>query len=883
MLSDLFFRLRSLFRKKAVEEELDDELHFHFERQLEKYRESGLTRDQALRRLRIEFGGLDEVKEECRDAHGVRFIESLFQDVRYGLRTLRKSPGFTSVALLTLALGIGANTAIFSVVYAVLLSPLPYRNASRLIVLHETTPKVGAVSVSYPNFLDWRAQSRAFSQMAAVCGVGFNLTGISQPENIGGEAVSSNYLSMLGVHPFLGRDFGASEEKTGTAPVVLLSYGLWQSHFGGDRNTIGRTIALDGRSFTIVGVLPPDFRSLDKADVIEPMGVWVTANSEAAAERGERGDSVVVGRLADGVRFAQARAEMEGIEARLAREYPGANDQFGVSLRPIREVFVGDTRPAILVLFCAVMFVLLIACANVANLFLMRGAGRNREFALRMAIGASRGRVIRQMLAESFILAFVGGLLGLLLAIAGIHGIASLIPMNMLAGAGANLNGAVLTFAAGLVVLSAFLFGLAPALHATKASVHSHLREGGRTTTGGVGPNRWRAVLAVAEVSLALVLLVGAGLMTKSLYRLLSVNPGFQPDRVLSMEMSLRTSQYNKDPAILNFWQQVLDRARALPGVSEAALGVGVPLTGEHWRTDITLEGMMLPKPGSFPHPDVHIVSPGYVSTLGMQLLRGRAFTGSDNENAPPVAMINAMLAQQFFHNDNPVGKRFHLGRPSPTQPPKWMTIVGVVGDTKLYGLANPSRLEIYVPFRQSVSSEMNLVVKSAVDPAALISAIRGVVTSVDKDQPIFGIATMRKLVDNSVSTPRVTLILLGVFSMLALVLAAIGIYGVISYAVAQRTHEIGIRLALGAQRGDVVRMILAQGATIAGAGVVIGIIAALGLTRLMAKLLFAVSAADPSTFAAVAIVLIIVAMLACYIPARRTLRVDPVIALRDE
>jgi putative ABC transport system permease protein len=880
MLSDFIFRVRSLFRTQAVESELDDELRFHFEHQREKYMQSGLTSDEALRRVRLDFGGMDQVKEECREARGVSVMETLWQDIRYALRTLGKAPGFTSVAVLTLALGIGANTAIFSIVDGVLLRPLPYRDPARLIALNETTPKVGTVSVSYPDFLDWRAQSRSFSEMAAVYGVGFNLAGINQPENISGEAVSTNFLSLLGVRPLIGRDFDASEEKAGSAPVVLLSYQLWQAKFAGDHNVVGRIITLDGRGFTIIGVLPQDFRSIDKTDVMEPVGVWLTGNPDI--ERGNRGDMTVVGRLAAGG-FAEAHAEMDGIARRLEQAYPSTNDQVGVLLRPIREVFVSDIRPAILVLFGAVVFVLLIACANVANLFLMRGAGRTKEIALRIALGASRGRIVRQLLAESFVLAFFGGLVGLALAAAGIEGIGHLITMDSLAGANVNLNGSVLLFAAAAASLSALFFGLAPALQSTKAGVQSKLKDGGRTTAAGAGQHRWRSILAVAEISLALILLVGAGLMMKSLYRLLSVDPGFRPDRVLTMEMNLRTLQYDKDPSILNFWQRVLDRVHTLPGVEAAALGTAIPLTDSHSRSDVTIEGMALPKPGSFPHPDTHIVSPSFAATLGVPILQGREFVDMDRENAPRVAMINARMAREYFPRESPVGKRIMFGHPSATSAPKWMTIVGVVGDTRLYGLANPSRLEIYIPFRQNAGDHMSLVVKSAVDPAALASSIRAVVAEIDKDQPIFGISTMNQVVLNSVSTRRITLILLGLFSTLALVLAAIGIYGVISYSVAQRTHEIGIRMALGAQNKDVLRMVLTQGVKIAGTGVAIGMAASFGLTRLMTKLLFSVSAADPLTFAAVATGLALVAMLACYIPARRTLRVDPMIALRYE
>jgi len=884
-LAELARRLRMLFRRKQFDHDMDDEMRVHLELREKQYIQNGFSPQEAHMAARKNFGNALALREASHDSWGWAWLEHLAQDLRFAFRVLTKNRGFTAVAILTLALGIGANTAIFSVVYGVLLQPLPYQDASRLVVLNETTPKVGTVSVSYPNFLDWRQQSHSFSQMAAVHDVGFNLAGVTQPESISGEAVSPNFLSMIGVRPFLGRDFEASEEKPGTPPVVLLSYELWQSHMGSDRNAIGRTITLDGRSFTIVGVLPPNFRSLDKTDVMLPIGVWATNNSKEANERGDRGDMIVIGRLAPNITLAQARTEMEGIAARLAKEYPVTNDRFGVALQSIRDSFVSDARPAILVLFGAVMFVLLIACANVANLFLVRGAARTKEIALRMAFGARRSRIIRQMLTESFVLACLGGVLGLLLAFLGIRGIVALIPMDMLSGSTVKLNGAVLFFAAGIVVLAAFIFGLAPAMHSTRPDVQSELKEGGRTASASAAQNKLRGALAIAEISLALILLVGAGLMMKSLYKLMSVNPGFRPDRVLTMKMDLRTQQYSKEPAILNFWQQVLDKARALPGVEAAAVGTVVPLTDSHSRADITIEGMALPTPGNFPHPDIHEVSPAFTSTLGIPLLRGRTFTDTDNQEAPLVGMVNARLAQQYWPNDDPIGKRLMFGHPDPTgkKPPKWITVVGVVGDTKLYGLANPSRLEVYVSSLQYPDSDMDLVVKSRIDPAALTSAIRGAVASIDKNQPIFAISTMNQLVSDSLGTRRITLVLLGLFSALALVLAAIGIYGVISYSVAQRTHEIGIRMALGAQHKDVLHMILRQGAKFALAGVAIGVVESLGLTQLMSSLLFSVSAADPLTFAGVAILLVLVAMLACYIPARRALRVDPMVALRYE
>jgi putative ABC transport system permease protein len=881
MWQDLMFRARSLFRPHQVEAELDDELRFHAERQLGKYLESGMTREEARRRVRLEFGGLDQVKENCRDARGVSLVETLRQDLRYGLRTLRKSPGFAAVALFTLALGIGANTAIFSVVYGVLLRPLPYRDSGRLAILNETNPRVGMVSVSQMNFEDWRRQSHAFSGMASVYGVHFNLSGTNQPESISGIAVTPNFLTISGIRPILGRVFSASEERPGTPPVVLLSYPLWQSRFGADPHAVGSTVALDGHAYTVAGVLPPEFRWVEQADVIEPVGVLAT-NDDDFETRGDRGDMMVLGRLAPNSSLEQARSEMEGIAARLAAAYPVDNARCGVVLRPLREVFSSDVRPAILVLLGAVVFVLLIACANVSNLFLMRGAGRSREMALRIAIGASRSRIAGQVLTEGFLVAVLGGAAGVALALAGIRGISILIPRDSLAGASIEMNGPVLLFSAALVLLSMFAFGLAPALHSTSTNLQAELKEGGKATNAR-GRSRWRTVLATAEIAFALILLVGAGLMTRSLYLLLSVDSGFRAEHVMKVEMSLRTEQYDKDEAVRNFWQKLLDGVRALPGVRSAALGTAIPLTDDHWRTDIWVEGQPLPDAASFPHPDMHVVSPDFLGTMGIRLLHGRAFVETDRENAPPVALVNETLAQRLFPGGDPVGRRIQRGRPRPGRPQRWTTIVGVVADTKMYGLAQKARMEVYLPYRQDPLNDMALVVKSAQYPASLTSAIRRVIASIDKDQPIFGVETMQQVVNDSVSTRRTTLILLSLFSALALVLSAIGIYGVVSYSVAQRIREIGIRMALGAQRSDVLRLVLGQGARISGIGIAIGIAASLLLTRLMAKLLYSVSAADPATFLAVALLLSLIALSASYIPARRTMRVDPLIALRQD
>ncbi|MGH9702529.1 MAG: ADOP family duplicated permease, partial [Candidatus Acidiferrales bacterium] len=683
---------RNIFHRNYWDEERARELQTYVEIETEENISRGMAPKEARLAAHRKLGNRALIREEIFRMNSLGFLETLWQDARYGARMLRKNPGFTAIAVLTLALGIGANTAIFSVVNAVLIRPLPYRDANQLVVLHETSPRVGEVSVSYPNFLDWRAQSRAIPQMAAVHNAGFSLSGVTQPENIEGLAVSPNFLSLLGVRPILGRDLLPGEETPGTAPVVLVSYPLWQSHLGADPNAIGRSITLDGISFTIVGVLPPGFRALEKSDVVAPIGVW----AKDMMERGSRDDTDVVGRLAPGVTFNQARAEMETIAARLAQEYPDSNQGAGVGIKTMRDAFVSDTRPAVLALFAAVMLVLLIACVNVANLYLVRGAARAKEIAVRRAFGASRARVIRQMLTESFLLSLIGGGLGILLGIWGVSGLAHLIPPDLFQGVDVRIDPRVLLFTGAIVALVAVVFGLFPAYQATRPDVQETLKEGGRSSTAGVGQNQLRSALAIAETALALVLLVGAGLMMRSLYRLLQVNPGFRPERVLQMEMNLRSAQYSTPEARKNFWQQVLDRARALPGVESAALGTNVPLSFDHRRSDLTIEGQPQPAPGEYAHPDFHIVSSGYTETLSVALLRGRSFTESDNELGMPVALINAALARRYWPNEDPIGKRILQGhRGSDTNP--WIAIVGVVGDTKLYGLANPSRFEVYL------------------------------------------------------------------------------------------------------------------------------------------------------------------------------------------
>ena len=803
---------------------------------------------------------------------------TLLQDLRYGSRMLARNPGFMAVAVLTLALGIGANTAIFSVVNAVLLKPLPFRDSNRLMVLSEANPRQPHVSVAYPNYFDWRQQNHVFEEVASFQPMDFNLAGVNQPENIGGSAISSNFFRTLAVSPILGRDFRPDEEKKGAAPAVILSYGLWQRRFGGEASAVGKSLTLDGKVYTIVGVLPANFTMYESAQVYTPLGVWA---DERMIERGDHADTSVVARLKPGVALQQARAEMDTIARQLERQYPVTDTGYRVAITPIRDQFVGDSGPPILVLFAAVGLVLLIACVNVANLLLARGRARGREIAIRSALGASRFRVVRQLLTECVVLATLSGVLGMLLGASGLTGLLALIPENVSQGAPVAIDQWVLAFTVLLSLATVAIFGVAPAFQASRPDLNETLKESGRTASGSVRRLQLRNLLAVSEIGLALVLLISAGLMIKSFSRLLAVNPGFNPEKVLTMAITLRGPKYEKPEPVTAFGRNALERIRSLPGVTFAALGTDLPLTFSHSRGDITIEGQPLPEIGQFPHPDFHVVSHDYTKAIGLPLLRGRDFTEADNKQAGGAVLISESLARRFWPNGDAVGKRILLSHPAPNNP--WQTIVGVVGDTKQYGLAAETKWEVYLSYLQQPVPNFRVVVRSASKPEDLTAGIKSELHGLDRDVPVSEVVTMQQVVSDSIGTQRITMLLLGLFAALAMVLAAVGIYGVISYSVGQRTHEIGIRMALGAERRDVLRMVVGKGFGLTLIGVGAGLIGALALTRFLSSLLFGVRPTDPVIFGGVSLLLAGVALVASYIPARRATKVDPMEALRYE
>ncbi len=803
-------------------------------------------------------------------------MRSLFQDVRYGWRMLLKKPGFTIVAALALALGIGANSAIFSIINAILLKPLPLDDLDRIVTLWEKVPSRGVehIEASVANYLDWRAQSDSFENLAIYTWWSANLGSIEPPERVRGFYVSPNLLDTVGIKVALGRNFRPDEDQPGKDNVVILTRGLWQRRFGGNPNVVGRTVNVNGVARTVIGVMPPEVIFPRGAEILAPMAM----TPETMRSRGNH-VNLVVGRLKAGVSVAQAQSDLDAIARRLEQQYPNTNTGRSVGVFPILEDTVREYKSASLMIMAVVAFVLLIACANVANLTLARAAGRMKEVALRLALGASRRRIIRQLLTESVILAFLGGAIGVLLAGWGVEAFKATLPDEapgvMPGYSQLGVNSRVLVYTLIVSVATGILFGLAPAIQASKPDLNETLKEGGGKTAG-VGRHRLRAVLVVAEISLSLVLLAGAGLLMKNFLTILKINPGIDTDNVLTMGITLPAAKYNNDARLRAFYDELLRRARSLPGVESAALINHLPLGQSNSSTSFLIEGLPDPPPGQEFGGRYRVCTPDYFKTIGAPVVRGRSFAESDTADSRRVIIVNETLAKRFWPNGDAIGKHIRVGDP-------WWEIVGVVGDVK-HGLVTPITPDLYLPLAQQTWDTMFLVARTQTQPLALAAPIRSEIQAIDRDQPVFDIKSMAQVRDRSIMPFRVLGMLLSGFGVFALILAATGIYGVMAYAVSQRTREIGVRMALGAQGGDILKLlVIGQGLRMTAIGIVVGLAGAAALAQAMKGMLFGVSATDWATFTVVTLLLTGVSLLACYIPARRAAKVDPIVALRYE
>ncbi len=811
-------------------------------------------------------------------------MQTLLQDLRYALRMMAASRAFTAVAVLVLALGIGANSVIFSVINAVLLRSLPFPDPDRIIMVFESNlQRHNQEAVAGANFLDWRDQNHVFENIAAYREDSVSITGDDRPERVSCLVTTDSLFPVLGVKPMIGRVFQPDEDSLGSNRVALISRSLWERRFAADPNIVGKKLTANGEALTIIGVMPAQFRFPADVDVWLPPRQIVpehvlTPTVNMSTNRDSHYLSAIA-RLKPGVTLEQARADMDAVASRLEEQDPNNNMGRGVALVALRELAVGDIRPTLLVLFGAVGFVLLIACANVANLLLARASTRQKEFAIRTALGANRFRLVRQMLTESVLLGAAGGGLGLLLALWGIKPLVALMPSDIYGARNIEIDGLVLGFTLSVSLLTGLVFGLVPALQATRSDLNESLKEGGRGGTLGARRNRARSLLVVSEIALSLVLLIGAGLMIKSFIRLEQVDPGFETKNVLTMRLSLPAAQYQDASKRAAFFQQVISRFESLPGVQSAAAVSRLPLTPGNSSRGLTIEGFPNDSSGNAPGADYRVISPNYFRSMGIPISRGRDLTERDTRDAPGVVIINEAMARRYWPDQDPLGKRMRVGMNNDP----WMEIVGVVGNIKHFGLDSQSKAEIYVPYLKDPWPFMTLVVRSSSDTASLGNTMRNEVWEVDKDLPVPDIRTMDQLLSGSVSRRRFNTLLLGIFASVALVLSAVGIYGVMSYSVTQRTHEIGIRMALGAQQSDVLKLVVGQGMTLLLIGVAIGLAAALGLTRVLTSLLFGVGATDPATFVIISVLLTGVALTACFVPARRAMKVDPMTALRYE
>jgi predicted permease len=890
----LAFRLRGLLRSRRSESDFAAELDSHVTLHTDAGIRAGLAPAEARRQALIRLGGAEQTRQAYRERTRLPFLETLGQDGAYGFRVLRKNPAFALVTILTLALGIGANTALFSIVNSVLLNPLPYPRPAELVAVHESKANFDNGSISYPNFRDWQRDNKTLAALAIAHQRRFTLTGTGDAERLPGDYVSSDFFSILGINPVLGRLFAPGEDEIGRSPLVLISAGLWARKFASRPDVIGKTLTLDGRNFTIIGVLPADFDlsvgNFEAGDLYVPIGQWQQpALNNRFAGLGLHG----IARLKPGVTLAQAQADMNGVSDRLAAAYPQADHGIRANLVSLRQYLVGQVQPLLLVLLGAVGFVLLIACVNVANLLLARSSARAQEFAVRSALGAGRTRIVRQLLTESTMLALAGGALGLFLASWGTQAAIKLVPVALPRASHIHLSASVLCFTFLVSLAVGILFGLLPAWRASRQKLYETLKEGSRSVSGS--RHRTQDLLVVFETAMALVLLAGAGLMIRSMIALSRVDPGFDPHGVTTFSLAAPPSMTTASPdAVRAYYREVDRRILQVPGVQGVSMMNGsLPMTGSDDEALFWLENE--PRPTST--NDMHwaldyIVEPDYLKMMGIPLQRGRFFTESDNQHAPTVAVVDEVFARKFFGNDDPIGKHINLDGPDKTA-----TIIGVAGHVMQWGLDNDASFslhaQIYLPFLQMSDSDMSfqdglgtdVVIRSRGDSVSTMSDIQRVLRLMDQQQVVYSAATMNQLIADSLAARRFSMILLGIFAGLALLLASVGMYGVISYLVSQRTQEIGIRMALGADRGHVLRWVLKQGGKLALVGVAVGLAAALILTQVMARssMLFGVRAYDPWTLIGVTAVLVTVALAACYIPARRAMHIDPMTALRTE
>jgi len=889
-------RLTNLGLLPAREIEITEELAQHLEDEYEQALSRGLSPEEAQRAVLESLDTSDSLTRELKRVEqrvpqnpvpmGTQrrsnMIGEVGQDVRYGLRMLAKNPAFTAIAVLALALGIGANSAIFSVVDAILLRPLPYKNPDQLVMIWEEATHLGFPKDTPPvaNFIDWREQASVFTGMSATAERSFNLTGVGEPERLDGRRVSANVFDVLGVRPIIGRTFVPEEDKPGTK-VVLLNESLWKRRFNSDPGVIGRAITLNNESYTVLGVMPHSVRLPTSGKWHDQVWVPIAFSSEEAANRGAHYLSVIA-RLKPNVTLEQARAEMKTIAARLAQQYPDFNARRGAVVNPLHEEIVGNMKAPLWILLGAVAFVLLIACANVANLLLARAAVRQKEIALRLALGADRLRLTKQLLVESMMLSLLGGAVGLGFAYAGLRVLTRFIPPDLANADTIAIDGKVLLFTLLIALVTGLIFGLAPASQASHFNLNETLNEGGRDSGAGVRGKRLRNALVMAEVAVSVVLLIGAGLLINSFAHLRSLDPGFRADHLLALQVDLSQVNYPDTARRITFLDEVVRRVQALPGVRSVAVAGNLPFTYNGDSTIIAVEGIPDPPMDQWPDVIFRTLGSGYFSTMGIPLVRGRDFNDQDTLDTPRGVIISEKTAKYYWPNQDPIGKHLKLGATNDDVP--WNSVIGVVKDVRQNDFIAEPKMQMYFNYKQMKETAPNaLIVRTSVDPLTLAIPVRNAIWSVNKDQPVANIDSMEHIVAEAVARQRFSMLLLAIFAGLALVLAAVGIYGVMSYTVAQQTREIGIRIALGAKRRDVLAMTVKQGLRLVGLGLVIGLPSAFILTRVMSSLLFGISAADPITFLSISLVVLAVALLASYIPALRATKVDPMIALRAQ